>query len=609
MAQIQDELNAIVEQLLAKYDTNVIKDVITALTNKITKETGEKIEPILDPANQKFTAFPIKYQEIWKKYKIQMACFWKAEEIDFSGDYEDYLTLNENEKHFVEMILAFFAASDGIVNFNLSERFIKEIQTTEIIFTYQYQTMMENVHCVADDTLILTDNGYFEIEELLDDTVNVWNGKEFTETTVKYTGDSELYCVTLSNGMFLECTPEHRWFINDDVVFTKDLKINDRIKHYELPIMDMVNNDDQNVTINSPKERKVKWLQDLCNNNRFVKYNYDSDGTSIIISNISELTMINTQLMFTMLGVNMTHDGENLYISKHNTSKLFEMGFSPKLLKFKSDNKISNNDKPLTIAKIELLDGIHKTYCFSEPKEHAGVFNGILTGQSEVYSLMLDNIVKDEVKKDHLFRAIDTVQTIKDMSNWALKWIESDKSFGHRVVAFVLVEGLFFQGPFAALFWLKKYKNKERLTTKSKPFMCGLMDSNKFIARDEGQHTLFGCDVYNLLENKLSQSEITEIFNDAILLSKNFMLDAVPVQLIGMNYDKMTQYLEYVADRLLVLLGYNKMFNATNPFKFMETIGLNDKTNFFEKRPTEYQDSHIMNKGNKSDIIIKDDDF
>lgn len=609
MSQSQEELKAIIEQLLTKYDSSLIKDALNSIIKLNTTPSNEKIEPILDPQNQKFTAFPIKYQEIWKKYKIQMACFWKAEEIDFSGDYEDYLTLNDNEKHFVEMILAFFAASDGIVNFNLSERFIKEIQTTEILFTYQYQTMMENVHCVADDTKILTDEGYYEIAELLDDTVNVWNGKEFTETTIKYTGDSELYRVELTNGMYLDCTPEHRWFVNNKIVFTKDLKLNDTIDKYELPIMNMDNNNDEGVTINSPKEKKIRWLENLCNTNRYVKYNYDSDGTSMIISNISEETMENTQLMFTMLGVNMTYDTENLYISKYNTSKLFNMGFKPRLLKFKSYNNICNNDKPLKIKSVDLLEGIHKTYCFNEPKEHAGVFNGILTGQSEVYSLMLDNIVKDEGKKDHLFRAIDTVKTIKDMSDWAIKWIESDKSFAHRVVAFVLVEGLFFQGPFAALFWLKKYKNKERLTTKSKPFMCGLMDSNKFIARDEGQHTLFGCDVYNLLENKLSQSEITEIFTDAILLAKNFMLDAVPVQLIGMNYEKMTQYLEYIADRLLVLLGYSKMFNSMNPFKFMETIGLNDKTNFFEKRPTEYQDSHIMNKGNKSDIVIKDDDF
>lgn len=362
--------NELYEQLKAlteKYSTNEIHTIL-----KNIEKSKLPYEPIMDPANGKFTAFPIQYHSVWEKYKIQMASFWKAEELDFDGDYEDFLTLNEDEQYVIEMILAFFANSDGIVNFNLG-RFIKEIQITEIIFTYQYQTMIENIH-------------------------------------------------------------------------------------------------------------------------------------------------------------------------------------------------------------------------------------------SETYALMLDNIVKDKEKKDKLFNAIKTVPSIKEMSEWAIKWIESSASFAHRVVAFVLVEGLFFQGPFAALFWLKKYKNKARNTSQVGPFMCGLMDSNKFIARDEGQHTLFGCEVYGLLENKLNHTEIVEIFMEAVVLAKKFMSDAIPVKLIGMNYDMMEQYIEYIADRLMVLLGYKKIFNATNPFKFMETIGLNDKTNFFEKRPAEYQDAHVMNKGNKTNIVIKDDD-
>ena len=369
---MSDQLHDQLQELLKTYSPELIHQTLTDISNQ--EDDNLIIEPILDPSNKKFTAFPIQYHNIWNLYKVQMASFWKAEEIDFSSDYEDFMTLNKNEQHFIEMILAFFAATDGIVNFNLSERFIKEIQITEISFTYQYQTMMENIH-------------------------------------------------------------------------------------------------------------------------------------------------------------------------------------------------------------------------------------------SEVYSLMLDNIVKDEEKKNNLFNAITTIDSIKEMSDWAFKWIESPKSFGHRVIAFVLVEGLFFQGPFAAIFWLKKYKNKNRDTSKVKPFMCGLMTSNDLIARDEGQHTLMGINTYNLLLNKLPQTIVNEIFTEAVTLAKKFMNNAIPVKLIGMNFDKMSEYIECIADKLLVLLGYKKMFMTNNPFKFMETIGLIGKTNFFEERPTEYQDAHIMNKGNKTDIIIREDDF
>lgn len=634
------------KKLLKTHNLTEIQEALKTLVTP--NETSLYIEPILDPKNKKFTAFPIQHQNIWAKYKMQMASFWKAEELDFSGDYEDFLTLNEDEKHFIEMILAFFAASDGIVNFNLSERFIKEIQTTEIIFTYQYQAMMENIHCVSGNTMILTDKGYHQIVDILNTNVNVWNGKEFTDTLIQYTGDSPLYRVELSNGMHLDCTPEHKWFIRGEqcekvITYTNKLEIGNVVNYYELPIAE-INNDDEFknpyihgvfcgngtycneiqfcatqinkaklvVPINYPKEIKLRWLEGICDNDGCVNYNKQKIGTSIQLSNNDNDFLKNIQLMLTTIGIhtNVSYDKDTymLYITVSNVKKLLDLGFEPKRLKMLRTDEIIEESEFIKVIKITLLDGIHKTYCFNESKEHAGIFNGILTGQSEVYSLMLDNIVKDQTKKDKLFNAIETIDSIKQMSEWAFKWIESGESFAHRVVAFVLVEGLFFQGPFAALFWLKKYKNKNRNTTKVKPFMCGLMDSNKFIARDEGQHTYFGCDVYNLLENKLSQQQVNEIFAEAVFLAKKFMDDAIPVKLIGMNYEKMLQYIEYIADRLLVLLGYKKIYMATNPFKFMETIGLNDKTNFFEKRPTEYQDSHIMNKGNKTHIVIKDDD-
>ena len=359
-----DNLSSFLQLLVGKYGLSEIEDRINP---------PETDEPILNPDNHKFTAFPIKYQTIWDKYKEQMACFWKAEEIDFSGDYADFKSLTKEEQHFVEMVLAFFASSDGIVNFNLSERFTRDVKITEAQFAYQFQIMMENVH-------------------------------------------------------------------------------------------------------------------------------------------------------------------------------------------------------------------------------------------SEVYSLMLDNIIKDQSRKDFLFHSIETVPSVKRMADWAFKWIDSPRRFAYRVVAFACVELIFFSGAFAAIFWLKSYKNKNRDESRGRPFMNGLITSNKFIARDEGLHGKYACELYSLLNNKLPREEVNKIVIEAVIIAKSFMDDALPIRLIGMNNDMMGDYIEYIADRLLSMLNYPKIYNKNNPFKFMEKIGLDDKTNFFELRPTEYQDSHIMNKSKgKKNITINDD--
>ncbi len=324
------------------------------------------MEPILDDANSRFTIFPIKYHNIWELYQKQLSSFWKPQEIDFSKDYEDFLELNEEEKFFIKRILAFFAASDGIVNFNLSKRFLQEIKIMEAITCYTFQMMMEGIH-------------------------------------------------------------------------------------------------------------------------------------------------------------------------------------------------------------------------------------------GETYSLMLDNLVKDPIEKDYLFNSIKKVESIKLLYDWAVEWIESDLSFAHRVIAFTVVEGIFFSGAFASIFWLKRYKSNGRL------FLQGLVKSNEFIARDEGMHVKFGCEIYKLLENKLSKDVVYKIIDNGVKVSKNFMNDALPVRLIGMNNDIMNQYIECVADRLLIDLGYKKYYNSTNPFSFMETIGMMGKTNFFESRPTEYQSAY--NNENDKNFKTFEDDF
>ena len=326
----------------------------------------QNVETILNPANSQFTIFPIKYHALWDLYKKQQRAFWKAEEIDFSSDRDDFEKLNDNEKLFIKMILAFFASSDGIVNFNLRERFLQEIQIMEAQVAYGWQMMMENIH-------------------------------------------------------------------------------------------------------------------------------------------------------------------------------------------------------------------------------------------GEVYSLMLDNVIADPEEKERLFNAVSTVNTVKLMSDWALKWVKSDKSFGHRVVAYCVVEGVMFQGTFAAIFWLKKYKSSGTL------FMPGLTGSNELISRDEGMHKDFGVEIFKLLENKPRKEEVYEIVKEGVEIAQKFSVDALPCKLIGMNQKDMCVYIQYVADRLVVELGYEKIWGSKNPFPFMETIGSTVKTNFFEKRETAYQSAHVVSKN--SNVLELTDDF
>lgn len=326
------------------------------------------LEPLLNPDNFRFTIKPIDptYQMLWDLYKDQQAVAWTAEEIDFVKDYDDFKKLNPNDQQFIKMVLAFFANSDGIVNFNLRERFLQEIKVVEALTAYSYQLMMENIH-------------------------------------------------------------------------------------------------------------------------------------------------------------------------------------------------------------------------------------------AEVYADMLTNIIKDPEERTMLFNAIRTVPSIKKMSEWALKWVEGKDSFAHRVVAFAIVEGIFFSGAFAAIFWLKKHRGAGDL------FMVGLNTSNRFISRDEGLHVRFACALYTYVINRVPQEDIKHMFLEANEISREFVRDAIQTQLIGINSDSMCQYIDYVSDGLLVMLGYEKIYNATNPFGWIETISMVQKDNFFEKRPDAYQKAHNdQNKDNWTFNIRED---
>jgi ribonucleoside-diphosphate reductase beta chain len=314
-------------------------------------------EYLLSEQDNRFVLFPIKHNEIWKMVKKQQACFWIPEEIDLSKDIADWNALNDNERHFIKNILAFFAGSDGIVLENLVLNFFSEIQIPEIRSFYSFQIMMENMH-------------------------------------------------------------------------------------------------------------------------------------------------------------------------------------------------------------------------------------------SETYSLLIDKYITNPEEKHATFNAIEHSPAIKKKADWAIKWIDSDTStFPIRLVAFAIVEGLFFSGAFCSIYWLKK-----------RGLMSGLTFSNELISRDEGMHTEFAVLLYTMIEHKLTVEQIHTIFKEAVAIEKEFILESIPCNLIGMNVHMMSEYIEFVADRLIVQLGYNKIFNTKNPFDFMELISLDSKTNFFEKRVSEYSLGAINNKDEEADL-------
>lgn len=215
---------------------------------------------------------------------------------------------------------------------------------------------------------------------------------------------------------------------------------------------------------------------------------------------------------------------------------------------------------------------------------------------SETYSLLIDTYIKDPAERHKLFNAIDTVPCVSKKADWALRWI-SNGSFAERLIAFAAVEGIFFSGSFCSIFWLKK-----------RGLMPGLSFSNELISRDEGMHCDFACLLYSQLVNKMPEQQVKNIITNAVEIEKEFVTDALPVRLIGMNADMMRQYIEFVADRLLAALGYSKVYNAANPFDFMELISLQGKTNFFEKRVGEYKKASV-GVGKADNVFKLDEDF
>tara|TARA_B100001758_G_C18409390_1_gene614508 strand:+ start:2228 stop:3274 length:1047 start_codon:yes stop_codon:yes gene_type:complete len=216
---------------------------------------------------------------------------------------------------------------------------------------------------------------------------------------------------------------------------------------------------------------------------------------------------------------------------------------------------------------------------------------------SETYSLLIDTYIKDTKEKNYLFNAIETFEPVKKKADWAMRWIDNG-SYAERLISFAAVEGIFFSGSFCSIFWLKK-----------RGLMPGLTFSNELISRDEGLHCDFACMLYNNhLVNKLPKEQVEKIIADAVEIEKEFVTESLPVRLIGMNADLMSQYIEFVADRLLTELGNDKIYNTSNPFDFMDMINLQGKTNFFEKRVGEYQKAGVLNS-NENNSFSLDADF
>ncbi|MFN4911714.1 MAG: ribonucleotide-diphosphate reductase subunit beta [Flavobacteriales bacterium] len=273
------------------------------------------------------------------------------------------------------------------------------------------------------------------------------------------------------------------------------------------------------------------------------------------------------------------------------------------------ENRLTDNEKHFikhVLAFFAASDGIVNENLaenflsevqYTEAKFFYGFQVAIENIHSETYSLLIDTYIKDSKEKAGLFNAIDTLECVRKKADWALRWIEKG-SFAERLVAFAAVEGIFFSGSFCSIFWLKK-----------RGLMPGLAFSNELISRDEGLHCDFACLLYTKhLVNRLPKEQVIEIIKDAVEIEKEFILEALPVKLIGMNSDLMSQYIEFVADRLLLELGADKVYNVSNPFDFMDMISIEGKTNFFERRVGEYQKASVLSS-NESQRFILDEDF
>jgi ribonucleotide reductase beta subunit family protein with ferritin-like domain len=655
---------------------------IEVVVNKIKKHTNIEhdtlAEPLLEEDIDRFVLFPINNKPIWDMYKKHESTFWTAEELDLEKDRRDFeQKLTDNERYFIKHVLAFFAASDAIVNENLVQNFMDEVQSAEARCFYGFQVMIENIHCCSGDTVVLTDKGHFPLDLLANkgEKVNVWNGYEWSDVLPQLVKEEDdMMLVQLSNGASLKCTPDHKWILQDGDprkkqskrVETKHLEPGDKLFKWELPIIkegeilehaytngffsgdgshtngypnivlygekknlfeflenspasnptgkedkqgrikfyltkDTVKMGKYYVPINGNLESKLEWLAGFADADGCA-HTAKSGMKSMQLSSTHIDFLKNIQLMLTTLGVDtnislmhpereaLLPDGNGgrklyeckacwvIYISCCGVETLRSLGFAPKRLDISPEDpnyKLTVKKPFVKVESVTALPDKEPTYCFNEPKNHTGMFNGIMTGQSET--------IADENEKHQLFNAIKTVPIIKKKADWCFRWTDRDvASFAERLVAFAIVEGIFFSGSFCAIFWLKK-----------RGILPGVCFSNELISRDEGLHCDFACLLYSQLKNKLKQERVYEIMKSAVEMECEFVTSALPVSLIGMNAKLMCQYIQFCADRLIQSLGYSRLYEAKNPFEWMTLISLQGKSNFFEKRVGEYSKAGV----------------
>ena len=560
--------------------------------------------------SSKYTMFPTRYNTLFEFYKKHVSTFWTTEEVKLKEDLVDWNEkLNDNERYFLKNVLAFFAASDGIVNENLVVNFYNQVEIPEARAFYTIQMLMETIHCVAPNTILYTDKGQIKIKDLKNKYVNVWNGKEFSNVLVRKTGVNQtLYRVTLSNGQVLDCTSEHRWKDHTHTqLLTNELKTGTRL-YSDWSYPKSLDSDKVNLT----------WLSTYYRRHGKVLRDQDKQSDCLLFTaNLKTLRVI--QVVLSELGIHssvkeatLTSD-PHLLVPSRSTSKLVKSFPESWVSEFDVDMSLEQGQLDLSVQKVKRLSKTSDTYCFNEPKNHTGIFNGIYTGQSEQYSLLIDTYIRDQSEKDELFNAIERIPAVKKKAEWAISWIDDGREactdflkeyreiekmlvesgshlapamtalvrdkpcFEKRLLAFICVEGIFFSGSFCAIYWLK-----------NRGLMPGLSTANQFISRDENLHAEFAIELYKLTCTRIDQEIVHEIFRQAVDIEKEFVTESLPVSLLGMNCKSMTQYIEYVCDRWLVLLGYGKIYNASNPFPFMELISLGTKENFFEVDVTEY---------------------
>ena len=281
------------------------------------------------------------------------------------------------------------------------------------------------------------------------------------------------------------------------------------------------------------------------------------------------------------------------------------------LSKDKSDwiNKLSDNDRYFLkhilaffagsdgIVSVNIMDNFSKDVKILEAQMAYGLQGTVESIHSEMYSLLIETYIDDSVEKNRLFNAITEIPCVAKKAQWALKWTDRNetKSFAKRLVAFSIVEGLFFSGAFCSIYWIKE-----------KGLLPGLTKSNEFIARDERLHTEFACFLYSMIINKIKQETVYEMVDEAVEIEREFITESLPVKLIGMNSELMTQYIKFVADFILVNLGYPKKYNLKNPFSFMNNIGMESRSNFFDERTSTYQKAHVFNASRTLEVT---DDF